>query len=141
MDLARKLFGAIYLIGAAANLIMIMFQPDIYGSFANLALIPFYQNAWNSLVIPNLYVFVSLTIAFEIGLGALFLFGRRFLGLAYLISLGFNIGLIPFGLTFLYSNGVLVLVQVYLLSKVRNSDEYGLSGGKRVISGVKVRRN
>lgn len=139
MNLARKLFGAIYLIGAAANLIMIIFQPEIYGSFANLALIPFYQNAWNSLVIPNLYVFVSLTIAFEIGLGALFIFGRRFLGVAYLVSLGFNIGLIPFGLTFLYSNGVLVLIQVYLLSKVRKSNEYGLLGNKRGLSGAKVR--
>lgn len=29
MNLGRKLFGAIYLIGAAANLVMIVFQPEI----------------------------------------------------------------------------------------------------------------
>lgn len=140
MNLARKLFGTIYLIGAVANLIMIIFQPEIYKSFANLALIPFYQNTWNSIVIPNLYIFVGLTIAFEIGLGTLFLAGRRFLLAAYLISLGFNICLIPFGLTFLYSNGVLVLVQVYLLSKVIKSNEYGLAGNERSLSKAKARR-
>ncbi len=140
MNLARKLFGTIYLAGAVANLIMIIFQPEIYRSFANLALIPFYSNVWNSIVIPNLYLFVGLIIAFEISLGVLFLASRRFLPVAFLISLGFNIGLIPFGFTFLYSNGVLVLVQVYLLSKARRSNEFRLAGGERSLSKAKPKR-
>ena len=140
MNLSRKFFGVIYLIGAVANIAMIIFQPEIYREFANQALIPFYRNAWNSIVIPNLYVFVSLTIIFEVGLGLLFLRGRRFLGLAYLISLGFNIGLIPFGLTFLYSNGVLVLVQLYLISKVSKSQRFGFAGGEGFPSRAQVGR-
>lgn len=140
MNLARKLFGAIYLIGAVANIAMIVFQPEIYQEFANLALIPFYQSAWNSLVIPNLNIFVGLTIAFEVGLGLLFLGGRRFLGLAYLISLAFNIGLIPFGLTFLYSNGVLVLVQLYLVTRVSKSQRFGFAGGEGFPSRAQARR-
>lgn len=140
MNLARKLFGAIYLIGAVANIIMIIFQPEIYEAFANQALVPFYQNAWNSIVIPNVYLFVSLTIIFEVGLGLLFLRGRRFLGLAYLISLAFNVGLIPFGLMFLYSNGVLVLVQLYLVSRVSKSRKFGFAGGEGLPSRAQVRR-
>lgn len=140
MNLARKLFGAIYLIGAVANVAMIIFQPEIYREFANQALIPFYQNAWNSIVIPNVYVFVSLTIVFEVGLGLLFLRGRRFLGLAYLISLAFNIGLIPFGLTFLYSNGVLVLFQLYLVTRVPKSQKFGFTGGESYPSRAQARR-
>lgn len=45
MNLSRKFFGVIYLIGAVANIAMIVFQPEIYREFANGALIPFYQNA------------------------------------------------------------------------------------------------
>ena len=140
MNFLRKLFGFIYLVGAIANVAMIVFSPEIYKEFAVQALIPFYRNAWNSLVMPNLYVFVSLTVAFEVGLGLLFLRGRRFLGLAYLISLGFNIGLIPFGLTFLYSNGVLVLVQFYLVSRVWKSQKFGFAGGDSYISRAQARR-
>jgi len=140
MNFSRRLFGFIYLVGAIANVAMIVFSPEIYKDFAAQALIPFYQNAWNSLVVPNLYVFVSLTIVFEVGLGLLFLRGRRFLGLAYLVSLGFNIGLIPFGWTFFYSNGVLVLVQLYLVAKVANSRQFGFVGGKSGLSRAQARR-
>jgi len=140
MNLTRKFFGVIYLIGAVANIAMIIFQPEVYHEFANGALIPFYQKAWNSLVLQNLYVFVGLTIAFEVGLGLLFLRGRRFLGLAYLVSLAFNIALIPFGLTFLYSNGVLVLVQFHLVSRVSKSQKFGFAGGDSYLSRAQARR-
>ncbi|MBS3787325.1 hypothetical protein KGY77_09480 [Candidatus Bipolaricaulota bacterium] len=72
MNFSRRLFGFIYLVGAIVNVAMIVLTPEIYREFADQALIPFYRNSWNSLVIPNLYVFVSLTIAFEMGLGACF---------------------------------------------------------------------
>ena len=138
MNLARKIFGGIYLVGAVSNVIMMVFKPEIYNEFANMALIPFYQTAWNNIVIPNLYVFISLTIGFEAGLSLMFLLRREFLGAAFLISLGFNIGLIPFGLTFLFSNGVLVLVQIYLLWRLRNHHGYGLVGKRSRLTGVEA---
>lgn len=46
MNYSRKLFGLIYLVGAIANIIMIVFSPEIYKEFADQALFPFYKNAW-----------------------------------------------------------------------------------------------
>ena len=41
MNISRRLFGLIYLVGAIANVAMIVLTPEIYKEFADQALIPF----------------------------------------------------------------------------------------------------
>ena len=117
MNVARIIFGIIYLIGAVANLVMVIMSPEIYHAFADGAFVQFYREAWNTVVVPNLFFFIALTIIFEITLGLLFLISRRFLKIALIFGIIFCLGLVPFGIEFVYGNIPLALIQGFLLWK------------------------
>ena len=118
MNIARIIFGIIYLIGAVANLVMVIMNPEIYHAFADGAFVQFYREAWNTVVVPNLSLFIALTIIFEIALGLLFLISRRFLKIALIFGIIFCLGLVPFGKEFVYGNIPLALIQAFFLWKV-----------------------
>lgn len=118
MNIARIIFGIIYLGGAVANIILtVLNSPQSYHSFADAALIPFYREAWATLVIPNMTLFISLLIVYEITLGLLFLIRRRFLKIALAGGTLFCLGTVPFSLQVLSTNLPLGLIQVFLLWK------------------------
>jgi len=117
VNVARIIFGVIYLIGAVANLVMVIMSPEIYYAFADGAFVQFYREAWNTVVVPNLFFFIALTIIFEITLGLLFLISRRFLKIALIFGIIFCLGLVPFGIEFVYGNIPLALIQGFLLWK------------------------
>jgi len=117
MNVARIIFGIIYLIGAVANLVMVIVSPEIYHAFADGAFVQFYREARNTVVVPNLFFFIALTIIFEITLGLLFLISRRFLKIALIFGIIFCLGLVPFGIEFVYGNIPLALIQGFLLWK------------------------
>ena len=117
MNVARIIFGVMYLIGAVANLVMVIMSPEIYHAFADGAFVQFYREAWNTVVVPNLFFFIALTIIFEITLGLLFLISRRFLKIALIFGIIFCLGLVPFGIEFVYGNIPLALIQGFLLWK------------------------
>jgi len=117
VNVARIIFGVIYLIGAVANLVMVIMSPEIYHAFADGAFVQFYREAWNTVVVPNLFFFIALTIIFEITLGLLFLISRRFLKIALIFGIIFCLGLVPFGIEFVYGNIPLALIQGFLLWK------------------------
>lgn len=116
MKAARIIFGVIYLGGAAANVLLVIINsPESYSSFADEALIFFYQQAWAKIAVPNITLFVTLLILFEITLGVFFLIGRRFLKTALVLGIIFCLITVPFGLKMLSSNLALGLIQVFLL--------------------------
>jgi len=83
MKIVRIVFGLLYLGGALTNIALtVLNSPQSYHPFADEALISFYREAWAALIIPNMMLFISLLIAYEITLGLLFLTGRRFLRIA-----------------------------------------------------------
>ena len=118
MNVARIIFGLIYMLGALANITLtIVNGPESYHVFADDALIPFYREAWMAVVVPNMLLFIILTIIFEIALGLLFLISRRFLKIALIIGIVFCLGLVPFGIEAVYINISLALIQGFLLWK------------------------
>jgi len=96
---------------------MVIMSPEIYHAFADGAFVQFYREAWNTVVVPNLFFFIDLTIIFEITLGLLFLISRRFLKIALIFGIIFCLGLVPFGIEFVYGNIPLALIQGFLLWK------------------------
>lgn len=116
MKIARIVFGIMYLGGALANITLTLLNsPQSYNTFADKALIPFYREAWAALAIPNMTLFISLLIAYEIALGLLFLVRRRFLTIALAGGALFCLGTVPFSLQVLSTNLPLGLIQVFLL--------------------------
>ena len=116
MNLARIVFGILYLGGALANITLtVLNSPQSYHSFADATLIPFYREAWAALVIPNMTLFISLLIIYEITLGLLFLTKRRFLRIALVGGTIFCLGTVPFSLQVLSTNLPLGLIQAFLL--------------------------
>ena len=118
MKVARIAFGLLYLGGAVANITLtVLNSPQSYNIFADATLIPFYREAWATLVIPNMTLFISVLIVYEITLGLLFLIGRRFLKIALAGGTLFCLGTVPFSLQVLSTNLPLGLIQAFLLWK------------------------
>jgi len=118
MNIARIVFGILYIGGAIANTTLTVLNgPEFYHSFADWALIPFYREAWTTLVIPNMTLFIALLIAFEISLGLLFIIKREYMKIALVLGIIFCVGTAPFGLQAVYINIPLGLIQAFLLWK------------------------
>jgi hypothetical protein len=116
MNILRFIFGIIYLGGAIANITLTALNsPQSYYSFADAALIPFYRQAWEILVIPNILLFIVLLIIFELFLGLLFITRRRLLKIALALGAIFCLGTVPFSLQVLSTNLPLGIIQLVLL--------------------------
>ena len=116
MKIARIAFGILYLGGAAANITLsLLNSPASYYPFADAALLPFYREAWMTVAVPHMALFIVLLVAAEITLGLLFLIGRRWLPVTLAVGAAFCLGTVPFSLEVLISNLPLGLIQVFLL--------------------------
>ena len=72
MNIARYIFGIIYLLGAAFNIyIVAAMGMQAYIGFADGTFFPWYREAWMAVAAPNITLIVILLIAFEIILGLL----------------------------------------------------------------------
>ena len=76
-DISRSLFSIILLSGGIANTIIVLTNPDLYSGFADLSLLPLYQQLWVNLIIPNLQFMIGLVVMLE-WLIAVLLLGKRF---------------------------------------------------------------
>ena len=137
MNLIRKVFGISYLIIALANLLMLLFNPELYGELANNTLFSIYKAAWTNFVAPNLNVFIGLSIVVEVLLGGLFLASRNLLRIALFFSVIFQLFILPFAPPILiYLIGVLIVLQSAIcweeLKKYRpfpvDNQEFGCRG-------------
>ena len=118
MNVARIIFGIIYLLGAGFNITLIVTQGwQIYIGFADETFFPFYREAWMVIAAPNSTLIVILLMAFEISLGLLFIIKRKYLKLALILGILFCLASMPTMVQAIYTNLPLALIQAFLLWK------------------------
>ena len=118
MNIARIIFGIIYLLGAIANITLVtMNGSQSYIGFADASFFPWYREAWMAIAAPNITLIVVLLIAFEISLGLLFIIKRKYLKIALILGILFCLASMPTMVQALYTNLPLALIQAFLLWK------------------------
>lgn len=118
MNVARIIFGIIYLLGAITNITLTsIFGVESYHSFADNSFFPWYLDAWQTIVVPYMLLFIALTVAYEITMGLLFVSNRKFMKIALVMGIIFCLGTTPVMLEAIYTNIPLVLIQGFLLWK------------------------
>ena len=58
-NIIRLLFGVIFILGAFANTYMLITMPEVYRDFAADSFLVIYKQLWQTIVYPNLSVFVK----------------------------------------------------------------------------------
>ena len=118
MNIARFIFGSIYLLGAIANITLVTINgSQSYIGFAEATFFPWYREAWMALAAPNITLIVILLIAFEISLGLLFILKRKYLKIALVLGILFCLASMPTMVEAIYTNLPLALIQALLLWK------------------------
>jgi len=118
MNVARIIFGVIYLLGAIANIVLVTINgSQSYIGFADATFFPWYREAWMVVAAPNITLIVVLLIAFEICLGLLFILKRRYLKIALILGILFCLASMPTMVEAIYTNLSLALIQAFLLWK------------------------
>ncbi|MFC1964515.1 hypothetical protein ACFLWG_00710 [Chloroflexota bacterium] len=116
MNIARFVFGIVYLLGATANITLTVVNgPESYRSFADASFFPWYREAWMAVAAPNITLIVILLIAFEISLGLLFIIKRKYLKIALVLGILFCLASMPTMVQAIYTNLSLALIQAFLL--------------------------
>lgn len=116
MNIARIIFGIIYLLGAGFNIFIVATQGwQTYIGFADATFFPWYRKAWMAVAAPNITLIVILLVAFEISLGLLFIIKRKYLKIALLLGTLFCLASMPTMVEAIYTNLPLALIQAFLL--------------------------
>ena len=116
MNIARIIFGAIYLLGAIANITLSVINgSESYIGFADATFFHWYREAWMAVAAPNITLIVVLLIIFEISLGLLFILKRKYLKIALVLGILFCLASMPTMIQAIYTNLPLALIQAFLL--------------------------
>ena len=116
MNIARIIFGIIYLLGAGFNIFIVATQGwQTYIGFADATFFPLYREAWMAVAAPNITLIVILLIVFEISLGLLFILKRRYLKIALILGILFCLASMPTMVEAIYTNLPLALIQAFML--------------------------
>ena len=116
MNVARIIFGIIYLLGAGFNIFIVITEGwQTYIGFADETFFPFYREAWMAVAAPNITLIIGLLIAFEISLCLLFIIKRKYLKLALILGILFCLASMPTMVEAIYTNLPLALIQAFLL--------------------------
>jgi len=116
MNIARIIFGIIYLLGAGFNIFIVTTEGwQTYIGFADATFFPWYHEAWMAVAAPNITLIVILLIAFEISLGMLFIINRKCLKIALILGTLFCLASMPTMVEAIYTNLPLALIQAFLL--------------------------
>ena len=118
MNVARVIFGIIYLLGAGFNIFIVVTQGwQTYIGFADETFFPWYREAWIAVAAANITLIVIVLIAFEISLGLLFIVKRKHLKIALILGTLFCLASMPTMVEAIYTNLPLALIQAFLLWK------------------------
>ncbi len=97
LHVARAALGVLYIIfGALVHVVYLATGQD-YSTFATAAHLGFVRDTWQSLVVPNHLLFISLLIVFEATVGILILAGGRATQLGLCAALAMHVALLLFG--------------------------------------------
>jgi hypothetical protein len=111
-DIIRFIFAVIFLLGAIANVLILILNPQVYIGFADLSFIPLYRQLWTHFVIPDLFLFVGVTILFELIFAGLLLAGGMDARIGLAVAGIFMLFLFPF---WWYGGGVVNLAFAVIL--------------------------
>ena len=118
MNVARIIFGIVYLLGASANITLVTINgSQSYIGFADATFFFWYREAWMAIAAPNITLIVVLLIAFEICLGLLYILKRKYLKIALILGILFCLASMPTMVEAIYTNLPLTLIQAFLLWK------------------------
>lgn len=118
MNVARIILGIVYFLGAATNIILAsVLGLDSYHAFADGSFFGWYYDAWQTIVVPYMLLFIILTVAYEIAMGLLFVINRKYMKVALIMGIVFCLGTTPVMVEAIYTNIPLALIQGYLLWK------------------------
>ncbi len=116
MNVARIIFGIIYLLGAIANIVLVTINgSQSYIGFADETFFPWYRETWMAVAASNITLIVILLITFEIGLGLLYIFKRKYMRIALILGILFCLASMPTMVEAIYTNLSLALIQAFLL--------------------------
>ena len=116
MNVARIIFGIIFLLGAVANIMLVLINgPQSYVGFAEASFFPWYRETWMAIAAPNITLIVVLLIIFEISLGLLFIIRRRYLKIALILGILFCLASMPVMIEAIYTNLPIALILAFLL--------------------------
>lgn len=116
MNVARIIFGIIFLLGAITNILLASINGvESYKAFADNTFFLWYYDTWQAIVVPYVLLFIVLTIAYEITMGLLFIINRRYLKVALIMGIVFCLGTTPVMIQAIYTNIPLVLIQAFML--------------------------
>jgi hypothetical protein len=116
VNVARIIFGIIFLLGAMANITLtIVNGPESYHSFADNTFWPWYLDAWQTVVVPYMLAFIIVLIVFEISLGLLFIINRKYLKIALVLGILFCLASMPVMIEAIYTNLPIALILAFLL--------------------------
>jgi hypothetical protein len=126
MNIARYIFGTLFLIGAIVNTTLVAINgSESYKAFADASFFAWYYDAWMAVATPNITLIVILVIVFEVCLGLLFLIRRKYLKIALVLGILFCLASMPTMVQAIYTNLPLALIQGFLLWKeMRNKSRY-----------------
>ncbi|HEX73797.1 MAG TPA: hypothetical protein G4N93_01425 [Dehalococcoidia bacterium] len=118
MNVARTIFGIIFLLGALANILLASINGvESYHAFADETFFPWYLDAWKTIVVTYMLLFIVLTVAYEITTGLLFIINRKYMKIALIMGIIFCLGTTPVMIQAIYTNVPLALIQGFLLWK------------------------
>ena len=96
----RGAVAVFYLLGWTFHVYFGLFNPEVYAAFGRTALIPGYNQFWQTVVMPRITLLALLLAGFEIVVGLALIFKGRWVKLGLSLSLLFNLFLIQMGLSF-----------------------------------------
>ena len=115
MYVGRVALGVLMILfGAVVNAIYLALGSDYYVHFADASPFPFVRDTWQSLVLPNQGLFITLLILFEAAVGVLILSGGRRTQVGLIALIGFHLGQLAFG-GVLWPWAIVMLVALVLL--------------------------
>ena len=134
MNIARYIFGVLFLLRAAANTVLVVINgSESYIAFADASVFHWYYDAWMAVAAPNITLIVILLIIFEVCLGLLFMIRRKYLKIALVLGILFCLASMPVMVQAIYTNLPLALIQAILLwrelrkNTLRNNN-YSITG-------------
>jgi hypothetical protein len=95
-NILRLLFALIFILGAVANVVMLIASPELYSEFASASFLTIYKQLWFSIVYPNLGLLLGVVILLE-GMIAIFLLSKgKYVKIGLLLATMFMLVLVPF---------------------------------------------
>lgn len=99
-NLLRLFIALWFLLGWMTHVYLVTTNPEIYRSFGNSAIFPAYTAFWNNVVMPNIRVFATLLVLFEIAVGCLISSRGKWVKIGLMFSILFSLFLIQMGLSY-----------------------------------------